>query len=235
MLPMLLPPWAALRSARGALWGISPSRRLRRPRRRPRPTGHRGRAAGSAGISARARAGGEDACRVNGPGLGRMGGDAGDGQPVGAVLAERRRVEPAARRGVAGREGAGGDPFGLGGEDLAPGRAKAARGRANVRGVEDSPDRPGGDGAVAPGRLALDPPVPPAGVLPRQTRNELFDRLPGRRPSGSRAPPAVVSLGGAAPAVPGQERAGGDREDRAPKAAGLSARRAAHQNRCAGA
>lgn len=168
-------------------------------------------------LRARARAGGGMSCRLDGPG--RVGGGAGDGQPAGAVLVERRRVRPAAQRGVAGREVAGGDPFGpaVGNtRRVGPGRRGAGSTPAAGRISGPSRRRRGGRaGSARPGSSCA-----PHGVLPRRTRGELPDRLPGRRPSTSRAPPAAVPLGGGEPAVPGQERAGGDREDRAPKPPG---------------
>jgi hypothetical protein len=74
-----------------------------------------------------------------------VGGDSGDVQAPGAVLEERQCVQPLAEHGVYVEEVCRDDALGLGGEELAPGRAGSAGRRVDAGRVQDLPDRRGGD------------------------------------------------------------------------------------------
>jgi hypothetical protein len=110
------------------------------------------------------------------------------------------------------------DAAGLGGQELLPGRARAA-----VRGIDpgvmqDLPDRGGGDLVAEPDQLALHPPVPPPGVLYRDANHELADRRRRGRPP--RTPAArAVPLARDQPTVPGEQRRRGHRKHLTPPAA----------------
>ena len=54
---------------------------------------------------------------------------------------------------------------GDGGQELLPGRARAAGRGADPGIVQDLPDRGGSDRVAEPDQLALHPPVPPRGII----------------------------------------------------------------------
>jgi hypothetical protein len=64
-------------------------------------------------------------------------------------------------------------------------------------------------------QLAVEPPVSPQRILPRQADNKAGDAR-GRRQAPRPAPPARVILARCQPAVPGQQRRGRDGEDSGP-------------------
>ena len=70
------------------------------------------------------------------------------------------------------------------------------------------------------GEFALDPAVAPLGVLCGEAEYELLEGGRGGWSAGAAAARGVVTLLGDEPAVPGEERAGGDGEDRGPSVAG---------------
>jgi hypothetical protein len=112
----------------------------------------------------------------------------------------------------------GEDPGCLGMQELPPGRARAARRRIDASGVQDLPDggRRYGDAELV--QLALDPAVAPQRILPRQAQHQSLDTWGNRRTAGP-APAARVVLSRRQPAVPGQQRGGGDGEDLDPTSA----------------
>jgi hypothetical protein len=107
----------------------------------------------------------------------------------------------------------------LGGQELPPGRAHAVGRGIDPGVVQDLPHRGGGDRVAGPDQLALHPPVPPRGVLRRDTDHELADRRCRGRPSGTTAA-RVVPLAHHKPAVPGEQGRGCHREHLVPPAAG---------------
>ena len=91
-------------------------------------------------------------------------------------------------------------PPGPGGQGLAPGRTGATRRRAGARGVEDLPNRRGGDPIPEPGQLPLGSVGAPPRTLPGRPQNERPDRRWGRWTSGALPPPD-----GGEPAMPGEQ------------------------------
>ena len=117
----------------------------------------------------------------------------------------------------------GDDAAGLGGQELLPGRACAARRGTDPRVMQDLPHRGGRDRVAEPDQLALHPPVPPCGVLYGHADHELADRGCRGRPPGT--PPArVVPLARDQAPVPGEQRRRGHHEHLAPPAAGNQSR-----------
>ena len=82
-------------------------------------------------------------------------GDAGQVSPAGAVLDHDQRVDAPQQHGVHVDEVGGDDAAGLGGQELLPGRAGAAGRGTDPRGVQDLPDRGGGDPVAEPEQLTL--------------------------------------------------------------------------------
>jgi hypothetical protein len=80
------------------------------------------------------------------------------------LLDDDQGIEPPEQHGVhmdeVGRENA----LGLGGQELLPGRARAARRGIDPGGMQDLPDRRGSDRVAEPDEFAVHPPVPQAGL-----------------------------------------------------------------------
>jgi hypothetical protein len=135
--------------------------------------------------------------------------------PAGAVLDEHQHVQPYQPHRIHVQEVNGQDPGGLGAQELAPRRARAARRRIDARSPQDLIDGRRGDGRAELGQLAVDPAVTPQWVLPRQA-----DGYPGDTPDHLRATWAAararVVLRRDQSAVPGQQRRGCHREDPGP-------------------
>jgi hypothetical protein len=127
-----------------------------------------------------------------------------------------------------------GDALGLVGEEFAPSRAGAARGRIDAGSVKDLPDGGDCDGVAEPGQLAVDSLVPPPWVLPRQAQDELLDRGRRWRAARAAAPRAVVPLRRDQAAVPGQQVPGVTGKMSRQRWRGMRADSAASQNRSAG-
>ncbi|WP_158847904.1 hypothetical protein [Saccharothrix deserti] len=85
-------------------------------------------------------------------------------------------MEPLADQGVDVEEVRRDDALGLGGGELAPGRAAAAWGRVDACRAQDLPDRRGGDPVAESGRLAVDASVSPPRVLLGEPQHERPDR-----------------------------------------------------------
>jgi hypothetical protein len=86
----------------------------------------------------------------------------------GAALDEHLHVQALAQHGVDVQETDREDPGGLGVQELPPGGARAARRRIDARGVQDLPDGGRRHGDAELHQLALDPPMAPQRILPRQ-------------------------------------------------------------------
>jgi hypothetical protein len=145
--------------------------------------------------------------------------DAGDVELASAMLEECQRVQSPAGDRVHVEEVCGDDPLGLGGEELTPTRAGAARGWVDACRVQDLPDRGGRDPVPKPGKFALDPAVAPPWVLLGQPQCQLGERGRGGWAPGASASSGVVPLPGDHSAVPGQQSPRSDRKDTAPAAA----------------
>jgi hypothetical protein len=94
-------------------------------------------------------------------------------------------------------------------------RARPARCRIDARGAQDLIDGRRRNGHAEPGQLAVDPPVTPQRVLPRQADGDPGNTPHGRRAAGPAARARFV-LPRDQPAVPSQQRRGRHREDPAP-------------------
>jgi len=96
-------------------------------------------------------------------GGGRAGTQVGPGGPAGvvAVLDHRKDVHLRAIEQVSGEEVQRQDPLRLGAQELRPPRAIPARSRADPGVLEDLPHRRRRHGDAEPGKLTVDPPVPP--------------------------------------------------------------------------
>jgi hypothetical protein len=102
------------------------------------------------------------------------------------VLDDDQGVEATEQHCVHVEEVDGEDAAGLGCQELLPGRAAAARRRADPGIVQDLPDRRGRDRVAEPDKFALHPPVSHAGfsVAMRITSLRMaaaVDGRPGRR------------------------------------------------------
>jgi hypothetical protein len=94
------------------------------------------------------------------PGAVGVRGDAGQADAAGAVLDEDQRVHALQEHGVHVSEIDRKNAAGLRGKELFPRRAGAAGRGADSGGVQDLPDRGGGDRVAELDQFALDPPVP---------------------------------------------------------------------------
>ena len=97
------------------------------------------------------------------------------------------------------------DPGGLGVQELPPGRARTARRRIDVCGVQDLPDGGRRDSYAEFPQFAMDPAVSPQRILLRQADEKPGDAGDCRRASWL-APLARVVFLRRQPAVPRQQR-----------------------------
>jgi len=95
------------------------------------------------------------------PGLDRVLGGAQDPDASAAVLDCRKDVHLRAIEQVSGEEVQRQDPLRLGSQELRPARAVPAGRRVDSGVLEDLPHRRRRHGDAEPGKLAVDPPVPP--------------------------------------------------------------------------
>jgi hypothetical protein len=100
----------------------------------------------------------------------------------------------------------------------------SAWGGVDAGGVQDLPDRGGGDRVSQAGEFALDPAVAPLWILDGKAQYQLFEDSRGGWSAVAAAARGVVPLLGEEPAVPRKGRAGGDGEDRGPRNGGGLAR-----------
>jgi len=77
---------------------------------------------------------------------------------------------------------------GLRGQELLPGRARAAGCGVDPGIMQDLPHRRGSDRVAELDEFALHAPVPPSGIVGRDADHELADRSPARRRHGLRSP-----------------------------------------------
>jgi len=111
------------------------------------------------------------------------------------------------------------DPVGLGMKELPPRRARPARRRIDARHPQDLPHGGRRDRHAELDQFAVDPAVPPQGILAGQANDQAGDARDCRRAAGV-APPARVVLVAGQLAVPGQERRWRHGEDFGPAPAG---------------
>jgi hypothetical protein len=107
-----------------------------------------------------------------GPVAGGVRGDAAEVHPAGAVLDEHQDIQPLQQHGVHMQEVDREDPAGLSAQELLPGRARTARGRADARSSQDLIDRGRRDRDAELGQLAVNPAVAPQRILFRQPNDE---------------------------------------------------------------
>jgi hypothetical protein len=134
------------------------------------------------------------------------------------VLDEHQDIQALKQNGIDVQEVDGNDPSGLGREELPPCRPGLARCRIDAGGTQDRLDGRRRDRDAELDQLAVNPPVPPQRVLPRQADGKTGDAPDRRRPAGLASRARVVLARGQL-AVPGQQRRGRDRKDPRPGAA----------------
>ncbi len=150
---------------------------------------------------------------ARGPGRGA------DDAPTTAPRGRARRSAGAAA--VAGGPGrARLNAAGLGGQELLPGRARAAGCGVDPSSVQDLPHRGAGDWVAEFDEFALHAPVTPGRIVRRDADHELADRGCYGRPSGT--PAGVVPFACDQSPVPGEQRCRGYGEHLAPAAPGIS-------------
>src|SRR5664280_1750527 len=91
-----------------------------------------------------------------------------DPDSTSGVFDTEERAEPAQGDGFKVEQVAGDDAFGLRFEELPSGRARPPRRRVQALRLEERPDCRRTDPIPETGEFAVDPPVPPVGVLDRQ-------------------------------------------------------------------
>src|ERR1039457_6989857 len=149
---------------------------------------------------------------LRGPFPGRVQGDAEDADAPGRVLDHGQHVSLGAA-GQAGREEvARQDRVGLRTQGTAARLARSVGRGVDAAGLEDLPYGRRSDLDSQPGQLAVDPAVPPFGVLGCEPEDQGLDIPADRRPAG----PAPHGPGGPAAAddiaVPAQDRVRGDQQ-----------------------
>jgi hypothetical protein len=111
-------------------------------------------------------------CPSGDPLPGRVRGDARQMHLPRRQLDEHEHVHAAEQHRVDGEEIAGDDPAGLRAQELPPRLRRPTRHRIDPSLPEDRPDRAGCNPNAEAGEFALDPPVAPTRVLPRQPLNQ---------------------------------------------------------------
>jgi hypothetical protein len=151
-----------------------------------------------------------------------MRGDASQMDVAGSVLDHDQRVEPTEQHGVHVDEAGRDYNAGLGGQELFPGRVRAAGRGIDPGVVQDLPHRRGCDPVAEPDQFALHTPVPPGGILSRQADHELADRSCSGPPPGTPAAGVVPFACHQLP-VSGEQRHGASQRTPQPTAAEGSA------------
>jgi hypothetical protein len=123
---------------------------------------------------------------------------------AGGDLQYEQHVQALERYGLSMEEVAGQDPLGLGGQELLPGQAGAARCRVDTASFEEQPHRARCDLVSKPGKFTMDAAVAPRRVLrchPQDQATQLWHR---RGPTGLavRVRPAAFDQG----PMPAQQR-----------------------------
>jgi hypothetical protein len=88
-------------------------------------------------------------------------------------LDRKQHVQTPEKHRVDVEEVAGHDPFGLRGQELPPGQARAARRRVDACPVEQQPYGAWRELVAKPGKFAVDAPVAPRRVLSRDPQDQL--------------------------------------------------------------
>jgi hypothetical protein len=104
-----------------------------------------------------------------------MSGHAKDADPPGVVLDDRQHVQAGAGQGDGLEEIAGKQRIGLGAEELSPGGGGAFGRRVDPGLTEDLPYGGGGNLDPQYEKFAVDAPVTPGRVLPRQAQHQMAD------------------------------------------------------------
>src|SRR6266487_6234776 len=125
----------------------------------------------------------EVACLLGHPAAIRVGRDPGQVDAPGRKLDEKQHVEALQEERVDGEEVALQDARRLSPQELAPVLLEPLRRRLDPRLLQNRPDRARGQLDPKPDQLALDPPVAPARVLPREPHHELTDLRSSRWPA----------------------------------------------------
>jgi hypothetical protein len=170
-----------------------------------------------------AEAHGQVAGLLYGPLAGGVRADPAEVHPAGAVLDEHQDIQSLQQHGVHVEEVDGEDPGGPGAQERAPGRARAARRRADTRSSQDFIDGGRRDCEAEFGQLAVDAAITPQRILFRHADGEAGDARNRRRAAGL-APPARVVLSRSQLAVPGQQSRWRNREDAGPVPSGYQLR-----------
>ncbi len=112
---------------------------------------------------------------------------------LGGPRPGRARLDPSQHHGVHGHDVHRQEGFGLGSEELAPGRARPTRCGIDTGIVQDLPYGGGGGVMAEPDKFALHAPVSPAGMLGGHANDQLRDPRGGRKTSGLAAGGVVPS------------------------------------------
>lgn len=113
----------------------------------------------------------------------KVGGDAAQMDPAGAMFGKHQDVQSLQQHGVHMEEVHSEDPGGLGVHELPPGGTRAARCRIDARSAQDLPDGGLRDRHAEFGQFALDPAVSPPRILLRQPDGKAGD-APGPSAGG---------------------------------------------------
>ena len=162
-----------------------------------------------------AEAQGKVAGLLHGPLARRARGDPADVHPAGAMFDEHQHVYALQQHGVHVQEIDRDDPGGLSVQELPPARARAPRCRIDARSMQDLPHGRRRDCHAELHGLAVDPPVSPQRILPRQADDKAGD-APDCRRAPWLPPLARVVFPSRQPAVPGQQRRWRHGEDLGP-------------------
>jgi hypothetical protein len=104
-------------------------------------------------------------CLLGDPFRGRVGGDPQDVDAPGGVFDDGQAIRLGAVQQIDGEEVGGDDRFGLGAQELCPGRPGPSGHGIDPGFGEDLPDGRGCDPDAKPRKLAVDSPVSPGRVL----------------------------------------------------------------------
>jgi hypothetical protein len=115
------------------------------------------------------------------PRCGRVGGGPEDVDAPGGVFDDGQAVHLGAVQQVDGEEVGGDDRFGLGAQELGPGRTGPSRRGVDSGFGEDLPHRRGRNSDAKAGEFSMDSPVSPGRVLPGQAEDKTADVASGDR------------------------------------------------------
>jgi hypothetical protein len=129
--------------------------------------------------------------RLGRPWSGRVRGDPTEMHPPGGDLDEEQHMETPEGRGVHTREVGRDDAFGLGADELRPGRSRPSWGRVDPSRSQNGPDRRRCDPIADATQFAMDASVPPGRDLGCETKREPADH----RECWWSAPPGARRVG----------------------------------------